>query len=95
MVSVLEKRAYIGDQHEILSDGSIHIPGPGVLLKRFGVGSTTLTCTCHGGCTGTCTTTSTPHTAVCSNGSCNNCSFVSTSTGLVADQEFLPELLSE
>ena len=96
VVSMFPDIAYIGDEHDVLEDGSIHIPGPGVLLQRFDEHSTTLSCNCRAPATGDCTTTFSGAVATCSNASCTACGFVGSTTAPgLGDREFLPEFLTQ
>jgi hypothetical protein len=93
VVFSMPNRAYIGDDFERVADDTIRIPGPGVMMQRFGENSATVTCACGSG-SGTCEVLVFGGQAICSNGSCSNCAFKTTTTGFVADKT-LPVFLTE
>ena len=95
VVSVLEGKLYVGDEFELRDDRTtIHVPGPGVLLRRFGEGSVSASCACTGGAPfGTCKLEAGGHIATCLNATCTTCAWDVTTTGFAPDETFLPEFL--
>ena len=94
VVFSMPNQAYIGDDFERVADDTIRIPGPGVVMQRFGENTASLRCRCGATGSGDCVLTAGGNFADCTNGSCTNCAFETIVTGFVADKT-LPEFLTE
>ena len=91
VVFAMPTKVYVGDDFDV-DENTITIPGPGVVIQRFGPDTATASCKCDAGHQGTCTLTVSGGIATCTTGTCDRCLFETVATGFIED-ETMPEFL--